>query len=281
MEFIRTPAQAECNAAARMRELGYHDAVAVPAGPDGGIDVRSTHAVGQVKFRGASASRPELQNLYGARGTSHEKEMWFFAASGYTKSAVDYADSVGMLLFTYEPTGELSSANSHAYAKLYAIFEELGRVEQARLEGARLKEEAASDEAKNAEKRDIAREKLRKLAETHFGNRPANYVAAPFDPLYVPPEDVFRPVRVPVQSQVPPPPPPAITKSPVVKAEHHAHRMELRRSRRTAWLFLLGAAILAIVAVIALPNAFASLFLFLLAAVASFIGVITLVSPAR
>lgn len=121
MEYITTPAAAERNAAAQMRALGYDDAEAVTAGPDGGIDVRSSRAVGQVKFRGANASRPELQNLYGARGRAHGKELWFFAATGYTAGAVICGDELQMLLFTYEPHGELKPANVHAQRKLQSI----------------------------------------------------------------------------------------------------------------------------------------------------------------
>lgn len=85
MEYITTPAAAELNAAQQMRALGYSDAVAVPGGPDGGIDVRSSRAVAQVKWRAGQVGRPEVQRLYGARAHEQHKEMWFFAASASRK----------------------------------------------------------------------------------------------------------------------------------------------------------------------------------------------------
>jgi hypothetical protein len=44
--------------------------------------------------------------------------MWFFAASGYSKAAVEYADRTGMLLFVYDNLGRLEPVNDHAISKL-------------------------------------------------------------------------------------------------------------------------------------------------------------------
>ena len=158
MEYITSPAQAERNAATQMRALGYHDAVAVPAGPDGGIDVQSSRAVGQVKFRGASVSRPELQNLYGARGLSHEKELWFFAATSYTAGAIACGDELGMFLFTYEPHGELKPVNGHARRKLATIAAQRAEAKRAAQEREAERERAArAAEERAAAKAEAAR----------------------------------------------------------------------------------------------------------------------------
>lgn len=156
MEYIRTPAQAELNAANQMRTLGYDDATAVPGGADGGIDVRSSRAVAQVKWRGAQVTRPELQNLYGARGLDHHKELWFFAASGYTKTAIDYANLVEMALHTYEPSGFLQPINRHATSKIL-------EVEKARAAAAAVAAAAAA--AVQAERELQARLLLQRQAE--------------------------------------------------------------------------------------------------------------------
>lgn len=114
MEYIRTAGQAEDNAAAQMRALGYVDARAVPAGRDGGIDVVSAGALAQVKWKSSVAGRPELQRLYGARADDLSKDLLFFASAGYSDPALSWADLHNMSLFTYEPTGQIVPANGNA-----------------------------------------------------------------------------------------------------------------------------------------------------------------------
>jgi len=114
MQYITTPHQAELNAADKMKSWGFTDAAATTGGADGGIDVRSSRALAQVKWKGGAAGRPEMQQLYGARGTDNKKALFFFAASSYSKAAVEYADEVGIGLFTYDPVGEMTAVNAHA-----------------------------------------------------------------------------------------------------------------------------------------------------------------------
>ncbi|MCQ4120558.1 restriction endonuclease [Rhodococcus tibetensis] len=114
MARIRTAAEAEVNAAEQMQRLGYHDATALLGGVDGGIDVYSARAYAQVKWRDGRADRSDLQNLYGARGTSSGRDLLYFAAAGYTDDAVDYAEAVGIALFRCEPDGETPPVGSHA-----------------------------------------------------------------------------------------------------------------------------------------------------------------------
>lgn len=105
MDYITTAHQAELNAAAKMRAMGFTDAVATTGGADGGIDVRSRQALAQVKWRGGVVGRPDLQNLYGARGGDTSKALLFFSASGFSRQAIVYAEQVGIELWVYEPTG--------------------------------------------------------------------------------------------------------------------------------------------------------------------------------
>ncbi|MEV8195519.1 restriction endonuclease, partial [Rhodococcus pyridinivorans] len=123
ISYITSAEGAENNAAARMREMGFSDAFVTQRGPDGGIDVRAHNAVAQVKWQGALAGRPELQALYGARGIRHDQKMLFFAASGFSAGAVDYANEVGIALFVYDPIGVLTPQNSEARALLGGSFE--------------------------------------------------------------------------------------------------------------------------------------------------------------
>ena len=67
-----------------------------------------------MKWKGGAAGRPEMQQLYGARGTDAKKALFFFAASSYSKAAVEYADEVGIVLFTYDPVGAMTAVNAHA-----------------------------------------------------------------------------------------------------------------------------------------------------------------------
>lgn len=114
MRFIATALEAEENAAAQMRALGYLDAQVTDAGPDGGIDVASERAIAQVKWRGAAVGRPDLQNLVGARGNDHHLDLLFFAASAYTEAARAYAEAMAIALFTYDPAGELTPVGDAA-----------------------------------------------------------------------------------------------------------------------------------------------------------------------
>lgn len=99
----------------RMREMGFVDAAVTASGSDGGIDVRSTGALAQVKWRGGMVGRPELQNLFGARGHDFSKELLFFAASDYSQHAVEYAEAMTIALFVYEPHGTVIPKNSYAH----------------------------------------------------------------------------------------------------------------------------------------------------------------------
>ncbi|MER7812941.1 restriction endonuclease [Streptomyces sp900116325] len=111
---IQSWQDAEHNAAAWMRHWGFSDAQAKPGGADGGIDVRSRRALGQVKYQAAAVGRPELQNLFGARGRDMEKQLFFFTGSSYAATAVEYADNNSIALFVYALDGAMTPVNETA-----------------------------------------------------------------------------------------------------------------------------------------------------------------------
>ncbi|MEV1133077.1 restriction endonuclease [Rhodococcus coprophilus] len=116
--YITSPEDAEHFAAARMREMGFPDARVTRRGADGGIDVVARRAVAQVKWMHSKVGRPDLQRLYGARGTEHSIAMLFFAElispSPYTPHAVEYANEHEIGLFAYTTDGTLFPQNRHA-----------------------------------------------------------------------------------------------------------------------------------------------------------------------
>ncbi|MGC0367145.1 hypothetical protein ABH922_005197 [Rhodococcus sp. 27YEA15] len=155
---IATPYDAEVNAATQMRVMGFVDATVTAPGADGGIDVDAVNAVAQVKLHGKPTGRPDLQRLYGARGGSHAKVMLFFTLAGYSAAAVEYANQVGMALFTYSLDGTVSACNDHALGLLnqsqdrLRAAEELDRA-QAELRAAEKSLKADRAAAAAAEKR--------------------------------------------------------------------------------------------------------------------------------
>lgn len=116
--FIRSQQDAETNAANRMRAMGFVDAAVTGQSADSGVDVRSSGALAQVNWRGSMVDRPELQNLFGARGFDHSKQLLCFAASSYSQQAFEYAEHCAIALFVYEPDGKLVSVNGLAEAHL-------------------------------------------------------------------------------------------------------------------------------------------------------------------
>lgn len=114
--------QAELNAAAQMRALGYRSAEATPVGADGGIDVagegrpyrfavRSIRALAQVKRETHRTNESAVRDLLGSGRRGFAGELWFFSAAGYTKPALSFANDESILLFTYSVEGDLQPAN--------------------------------------------------------------------------------------------------------------------------------------------------------------------------
>lgn len=88
---------AEERAARHMRQLGFADAKLTGSGTDGGIDVVATDAIAQVKHYAKPVGIAEVQRMRGA--AIGDVNVLFYSSSGYTSSAIDFAERAGMALF--------------------------------------------------------------------------------------------------------------------------------------------------------------------------------------
>lgn len=91
-------------------ELGASNVT--PVGADGGIDVTSVNAVAQVKHYGTPVGGPAVRQIRGA-GYGTESVL-FFALSGYTRQAIEYASQAGVALYTYNIYGDVDPVNGPA-----------------------------------------------------------------------------------------------------------------------------------------------------------------------
>ncbi|MBW0286007.1 hypothetical protein ATN38_08065 [Rhodococcus sp. FH8] len=196
MAFIASAREAEINAAARMREFGFGDAQATPIGADGGVDVRSSRAIAEVKWKSAQAGRPEVQKLYGARGTKHHLQLFFFAAGGFSKGAVQYADETDVKLFTYDPNGVVTPANRIATAFVHRLRSE--EAERRRLADQK-RADAERERVKAAQEKREA-EQQRRTEEEERKRRSASPPHAHATPP--PPTDVFAAQRAQIESEL-------------------------------------------------------------------------------
>lgn len=105
---VRTWRDAETLAVSVLRAWGHPDATVTNAGADGGIDVRGRHVLAQVKHRSAPTGRPDIQRLFGARGTGTE-DLFFFSGSGYSPQAIDYGEVHDIGLFSYTADGTMTA----------------------------------------------------------------------------------------------------------------------------------------------------------------------------
>ncbi len=111
---IRSWQDAEINAATWMRHWGFPDAMVTNGGADGGIDVRSSRALAQVKYLAAAVGRPDLQRLGGVGAGEPGKHLFFFSGSDYTATALEYANATGIALFNYRLDGSMEPASAAA-----------------------------------------------------------------------------------------------------------------------------------------------------------------------
>lgn len=82
----------------------------MPDGPDGGVDVVGSGVVAQVKWWSAPVGISEVQRL---RGTAHSTYVAaFYSRSGYTRSAIAWADTAAVALFAFDETGTVSAVNT-------------------------------------------------------------------------------------------------------------------------------------------------------------------------
>jgi hypothetical protein len=103
---------AEEVAASWVRRLGYRDARATAAGPDGGIDVASLGAVAQVKYW--VNKRVPLKDIQRLAGTAARGQVpLFFARYGYTRPALRWAENPEnrVRLFILQSDGNIAACN--------------------------------------------------------------------------------------------------------------------------------------------------------------------------
>jgi hypothetical protein len=117
---IRRPCDAEHNAAVTLRKLHFTDASATPTGVDAGVDIRGTGIVAQVKCEMTPVGRPTVQQLYGCAQAEGARGV-VFSLDGFTAQAKDWANLVGVALFTFDYTGEPDPANDAAVAMTAAV----------------------------------------------------------------------------------------------------------------------------------------------------------------
>lgn len=110
---------AEENARDWMQFMGFHDATLSAGGADGGVDVIAYRAVAQVKREAVAIGSPVLQQFYGAAAMyPTAEERLFFSGSGYSRSALQVADTLGIALFIYRLDGRMEPENDRASALL-------------------------------------------------------------------------------------------------------------------------------------------------------------------
>lgn len=110
---------AETNAAEWTRYLGFPDARVTAAGPDGGIDIRASGALGQVKHYAKGAIPAALlQQLYGAAAGHRAQLLFFTTAASFSMPAITYADRVGMALYRTQLDGMIIPIGMRAHELL-------------------------------------------------------------------------------------------------------------------------------------------------------------------
>jgi hypothetical protein len=112
-QFNLSPRDAELLAAKWMVYWGYFDAEATPIGPDGGIDVRASGALAQVKYRNVKTSRSEINEFHGSAEGAGKDEL-FFSLSGYTQNAIQRANEKSIALFIFGADGTPRALNATA-----------------------------------------------------------------------------------------------------------------------------------------------------------------------
>ena len=81
--------------------LGYPDAVKTQNTRDGGIDIRASNMIAQVKFYASPVGVVPIRELNGVKGVG--QEALFFALNGFTPEARRFASEVGISLISVRP----------------------------------------------------------------------------------------------------------------------------------------------------------------------------------
>jgi hypothetical protein len=111
--LVRNFRDAEFLAMEWMVYFGFEDAFVTNPGQDGGIDVDSSEALAQVKFQALPVGRPVVQQLLGVASLQN-KLAFFFSSSGYSSSAVEFADEADISLFEFSINGGLNPVSDSA-----------------------------------------------------------------------------------------------------------------------------------------------------------------------
>lgn len=93
---------AEIMACDWMKKNGHWGAKLTPPGADGGVDVESRTHIAQVKHHASRVGIAEMQRLYGISQSTRKKAL-FFAASGYSSAAIQWAATHKIECYTYPP----------------------------------------------------------------------------------------------------------------------------------------------------------------------------------
>ncbi len=99
---------AEILACEWMQKNGHRGAKLTPPGTDGGIDVESPRTIAQVKHHASPVGLAEMQRLYGIAHSTKKKAL-FFAASGYSAKALQWAEKHQIECYTYPPVKRVRS----------------------------------------------------------------------------------------------------------------------------------------------------------------------------
>jgi hypothetical protein len=100
-----------------MRWLGYVDAELTNQGADGGVDVTSRGAIGQVKMHSNGVRRPDIQALVGEAAVINRTPLFF--AMNYSKEAVTWSNEHDIAIFKFSRNGDVVAV-SEAALKLEA-----------------------------------------------------------------------------------------------------------------------------------------------------------------
>ena len=87
-----------------MRRVGFADAAVTRSGADGGVDVRASGAVAQVKVGSTATPRSEVEQIYGV-ARSEGKLGLVFSFAGFTADTITWAEKVGVALFVLKSAG--------------------------------------------------------------------------------------------------------------------------------------------------------------------------------
>lgn len=102
-----------------MRFLGSIEVQLTARGPDGGLDVISLNEVAQVKLHGRPVTIQPIRELFGL-ASSANKIGYFFTSTGYTSTAIDFAETHGVYLFVADPVGNSLTGVTGKALRLYA-----------------------------------------------------------------------------------------------------------------------------------------------------------------